>query len=183
MYDQDERQQLQKIAQQSILHGLKKGSPLVVDPQTYTAHLQESRATFVTLNLNHTLRGCIGTLSAHQPLVCDIAHNAYSAAFSDPRFPSMTEAEYPLLHYHISILSESAPMTFSSEQELIDQLRPGVDGLILQDGFHRGTFLPSVWEQLPEREDFLNHLKQKAGLASNHWSTTVQISRYTVESF
>lgn len=182
MYSPPEREILLEIAKKSILMGLQQ-QQLVIDPSGYPEALQEKRATFVTLNSNHNLRGCIGTLSPYRTLVDDIAHNAYAAAFSDPRFPQLQKDEYEQLEYHISILSATHPMHFSSEQDLLSQIRPGVDGLILQDNNRRGTFLPSVWEQLPTTEEFLRHLKQKAGLPDDYWSNTLQVSRYTVESF
>ena len=183
MYSQTEREILQSIAKESILTGLEQQQPLIVNVSDYPEHLQEKRATFVTLNINHNLRGCIGTLSPYRALVDDIAHNAYAAAFSDPRFPALGKQEYAQLEYHISVLSNTEPMQFGSEQDLLTQIRPGIDGLVLEDLGRRGTFLPSVWEQLPEPEEFLCHLKQKAGLAANYWSDTLQVSHYTVESF
>ncbi len=183
MYSQTEQQLLQSIAKQSILTGLEQQCPLKVIVSDYPAHLLEKRATFVTLNINKQLRGCIGTLSPHRALVEDIAYNAYAAAFQDPRFPDLMQQEYDQLEYHISILSDTSPMEFDSEQALLTQIRPGIDGLVLKDKNRQGTFLPSVWEQLPQAEEFLSHLKQKAGLPANYWSDTLQVDRYTVESF
>ena len=160
-----------KLVQQRLL--------LLVEDAT----LQQIRATFVTLEIDGELRGCIGTLEAHQALVNDVAYNAHAAAFSDPRFFPLSEKEYPRLDIHISILTPAEPMRFSSENDLIAQLRPGVDGLILQDGNHRGTFLPSVWEQLPEAKQFFTHLKRKAGLPMDYWTDSLQVYRYTTESF
>ena len=178
-----QRETLLEIARASILHGLQTGAPLPVDPDDFEPALREQRASFVTLNLHGQLRGCIGHLEAIQPLVKDVAENAYSAAFSDPRFAPLSEREFGDLDIHISVLSPAQPMQFDSEADLLQQLRPGVDGLILEDGYYRGTFLPSVWEQLPSPELFLAHLKQKAGLPSNYWSDTLRVSRYTTESF
>lgn len=183
MYSQTERDALLAVAKASILSGLEHQQPLSVDISDYPEALQEQRATFVTLHIAHNLRGCIGTLSSYRALVDDIAHNAYAAAFSDPRFPALGKQEYEQLDYHISILSDTSAMQFASEQDLLAQIRPGIDGLVLEDKGRRGTFLPSVWEQLPETEVFFSHLKQKAGLPANYWSDTLQISRYTVESF
>ena len=118
-----------------------------------------------------------------RPLVEDIAQNAWSAAFRDPRFPPLRADEVDDLVLHISILGEPEAMAFTSEQNLIEQIRPGVDGLILEDGQNRGTFLPSVWESLPDAADFFRHLKVKAGLAQNYWSGTLSVQRYTVEEF
>lgn len=183
MYSQAEQQILQSIAKESILTGLEQQHPLEVNLSEYSESLQKERATFVTLKISDNLRGCIGTLSPHQALVKDVAHNAYAAAFQDSRFPALSPQEYEQLKYHISILSNTSPMQFDSEQSLLAQIRPGIDGLVLKDNNRQGTFLPSVWEQLPEPKAFLQHLKNKAGLPTDYWSNTLQVSRYTVESF
>lgn len=178
-----DRRTLLALALDSIRHGLSTGRPLDVDPSAYPEALRERRATFVTLHRRGLLRGCIGHLEAVTLLVVDVADNAFAAAFRDPRFPAVAEQELADLRIAISILSPPQPMTFSSESDLIGQLNPGSDGLILEDNGARGTFLPSVWEQLPEPSTFMRHLKQKAGLAPDYWSDTVQISRYYTESF
>lgn len=183
VYRAEERRMLLAVAAQSIEHGLNQGAPLEPDPRDYPAALQAERATFVTLQIEGELRGCIGVLEAIRPLVVDVARNAYAAAFEDPRFPPLTRAELPRLDIHISVLSPSEPMHFRSESDLLEQIRPGIDGLILEDRGRRGTFLPSVWEQLPEPADFFEHLRHKAGLPSRYWSETLRVSRYTTESF
>ena len=180
---EEERLLLHKVARASIEHGLETGRPLAVDVERYPPPLRERRATFVTLNEHGELRGCIGTLEAIRPLVEDVAHNAFAAAFSDPRFPPVSASELDDIEIHISVLSPATPMQFDSEEDLVHQLRPGVDGLVLEDGYHRGTFLPAVWESLPEPHAFLQHLKLKAGLPANYWSDTIRVSRYTTESF
>ena len=177
------RKQLIHIARASILHGLEHGKALHPSPQDYSDELQVERASFVTLNRFGELRGCIGHLEAIMPLARDVAENAYSAAFRDPRFPPLTRGEYAQLVLHISILSPPEALMVRSESDLLTKLRPGVDGLILEDGYARGTFLPSVWESLPEPEEFLRHLKRKAGLSENYWSDTLKLYRYETESF
>jgi AmmeMemoRadiSam system protein A len=172
---------LLNLAKESIAHGLKKGRPLSIKAADYADELQVPRATFVTLEINKQLRGCIGMLEATRPLVLDVVENAFAAAFRDPRFPPLSEIEYADLDIHISILTPSEPMSFSSEEDLIRQLQPGVDGLIMQEGWQRGTFLPSVWESLPEPKQFLQHLKQKSGLPSHYWSNTLKVYRYRCE--
>ncbi len=181
--DNQQRRILLDTARASIRTGLEKGHPLVVDPGDYDEALQAQRATFVTLNKQGQLRGCIGHLEAIQSLIEDVAENAFSAAFKDTRFSPVTSSELDQLEIHISVLSPPEPVSFSSEEDLLRQIRPGKDGLILQDGYFRGTFLPSVWEQLPSPEEFLAHLKIKAGLPPNYWSDSLQVSRYTTESF
>lgn len=178
-----QKDQLLQLARKSIESGLETGRPLPINLQTYPAELTVKRACFVTLERLGQLRGCIGMLEAIRPLVEDIAENAFAAAFRDPRFPALTEDELTDLDLHISILSPSEPMHFDSEQDLLKQLNPGVDGLILQEGYHRGTFLPSVWEQLPDATEFLRHLKQKAGLPADYWSDSLKIYRYNTEMF
>lgn len=173
---------LLQVAKQSIEHGLEKGKPLAVKPSDYAEELQKVRATFVTLEIYNNLRGCIGTLVATHPLVSDVAYHAHAAAFSDPRFSRLRRDEFPLLDIHLSLLTEPESMSFDSQEDLIQQLRPGIDGLILTDGIHKGTFLPSVWESLREPRDFFNHLKRKAGLPVSHWSDTLKVERYITES-
>ena len=179
----EDRATLLDLARRSVAHGLDHGAPLPVDPTGYPEPLRAELAAFVTLHLHGALRGCIGHLEAVQPLVRDVAENAYAAAFRDPRFPPLTRQELQGLAVHISVLAAPEPMTFASEADLLGQIRPGIDGLILTEGRARGTFLPSVWESLPDRRDFLNHLKRKAGLPADHWSDRVQVARYTTESF
>ncbi len=177
------RRILLRVARESIAHGLRSGRPLLVDPQEYDPELRAMRATFVTLNERGRLRGCIGHLEAIQPLVADVAENAFNAAFRDPRFPPVSAGEFDALEIHISVLSPPEPMEFSSQEDLLRQIRPGIDGLILEEGVYRGTFLPSVWEELPDPRQFLAHLKLKAGLPQDYWSDTLKVYRYTTESF
>jgi AmmeMemoRadiSam system protein A len=155
----------------------------ISDPGPVSTEMQEKRATFVTLEMDGHLRGCIGMLEASRPLAEDVAANARAAAFEDPRFPPVTKPEFEKLDIHISVLTPPEELTFSSEEEALHQIRPNIDGLILQEGFRRGTFLPSVWEQLPEKKQFWAHLKNKAGLPADYWSETVRVFRYTTESF
>ncbi|MCK4742760.1 MAG: AmmeMemoRadiSam system protein A [Sulfuriflexus sp.] len=178
-----DRQTLLNLARESIQSGLTHGQPLAVKKQTYSTELQQPRASFVTLHKHGELRGCIGSLEAHQALVDDIASNAFNAAFRDPRFPPLQANEFDQLHIHIEILTPPEPIQFSSEQELLDQLQLGKDGLLLSEGLHRGTFLPTVWESLPRPEQFLFHLKNKAGLPGDYWSDNIKVQRYHTESF
>lgn len=181
MYSKDERDSLLRIARESIRHGLQHDCPLPVTLADYSASLRELRACFVTLTINKQLRGCIGTLEAHRPLVEDVAANAFAAAFRDPRFEQLNEHEYPLLHYHISVLTPPQDFPVKDEADLLAQVRPGIDGLVIAEGHRRGTFLPSVWESLPTPPEFIQHLKMKAGLPANYWSDTIKVQRYTVE--
>jgi AmmeMemoRadiSam system protein A len=175
------RDELLKLAARSIEAGLA-GDRLKVRASDFAQPLRVTRATFVTLMVSARLRGCIGTLEARRTLVEDVVSNAYSAAFEDPRFPPLERAELDQLDIHLSLLSSPEPILVGSEQELIAQIRPSVDGLVLEEGARRGTFLPSVWEQLPDPIEFLRQLKRKAGLPADYWSTTLRVSRYTSES-
>jgi AmmeMemoRadiSam system protein A len=178
-----QRTTLLEVARLSIEHGLRSGRPLSVSPSEYHRDLKAVRASFVTLQQRGQLRGCIGHLEAVHPLVVDVAENAFAAAFRDPRFAPLRAEEWPTVDVHLSILTTPEPLHFRDEADLLGQIRPGEDGLILQDGPNRGTFLPSVWDSLPDPVDFLTHLKLKAGLAANHWSGHVEVSRYRTESF
>jgi hypothetical protein len=145
--------------------------------------LQEPGAVFVTLTEDGQLRGCIGSLEAHRSLLEDLEANALAAAFRDPRFPPLGGDELDRLQVEVSILSKPAPMHFTSEADALAQLRPGIDGVILEHGWHRATFLPQVWELLPEPQRFMAHLKTKAGLPANFWADDMRLSRYTVDKF
>jgi uncharacterized protein len=145
--------------------------------------LQQTGACFVTLNQQGELRGCIGTLQAHRSLLADVRANAVAAAFHDPRFPPMVEPELPITEIEISLLSPMQPLTFSSEVDALALLRPGVDGVVFEVGARRSTFLPQVWGQLPEPDEFMAHLKLKAGLSAGFWSGEVRLQRYTVNKY
>jgi AmmeMemoRadiSam system protein A len=170
------------VARRSIEWGAASSGPLPVESRNYPDPLQEIRSTFVTLEIDGELRGCIGSLEASLPLVTDVVRSAYKAAYEDPRFPPVSAEERGRLEIHISVLEPSTPMSFASEEDLLSQLRPGVDGLILRDGRAQATFLPDVWGSLPEPRDFLLQLKKKAGLGPDHWAPTLEVSRYTTRS-
>jgi len=164
------------LARQAItarLHGHQR--PL---PSNLPTALHAPGASFVTLKRQGTLRGCIGSPTAWRPLVEDVADNAEKAAFHDPRFKPLRSEEWADLDVSLSILTPSEPMTFVDEADLLAQLRPRVDGLIIEDGARRALFLPSVWEMLPDPADFLQHLKHKAGMPPNHWSNTFSAKRF-----
>ena len=175
------RQILLDLAQQSIQSGMETGNPLSIDLRDYPFELSKQRATFVTLEKNKQLRGCMGMLNAILPLAEDVCENAFSAAYKDPRFPPLEYSELEDIDISLSILSPSEEIEFTSEQDLISQIQPHIDGLILENGERSGTFLPSVWKSIPTSEQFLQHLKQKAGLAKTYWSDQIKIYRYTTE--
>jgi uncharacterized protein len=153
------------------------------EPEPDADALKEQGAVFVTLTRKGELRGCIGSLEAWRPLDADVRSNARAAAFSDPRFPPLSVEELPTTRVEVSLLTPATPIHFSSEEDAISQLRPGLDGVILECGSHRGTFLPQVWDDLPERRLFLNHLKRKAGLPPNDWMPGIKLSRYEVRKW
>ena len=180
----EHRQMLLTLARDSIREGLDSGHALAVDPQQWPEVLQRNGASFVTLNRRDgSLRGCIGTLQAHQPLVADVAEHAHAAAFRDPRFPALAADELDKVVVELSILSTPQVLPVTSEAELLANIEPGRDGLILEEGAHRGTFLPTVWESLPQPSDFVRQLKRKAGLPPDYWSPTLTIRRYRTQSF
>ncbi len=170
------------VARRSIECGARTGEGLAVDPGAFPEALREPRATFVTLHLGGELRGCVGALEARAPLVVDVAKSAFGAAFRDSRFAPVRGEDVAGLDIHIAILSPLERIAVASEAALLAALRPGVDGVVLRDGTCQGTFLPAVWERLPEPRRFVEELKRKAGLRPDHWSKTVEVSRYSVES-
>ena len=145
--------------------------------------LQEPGACFITLTKQGELRGCIGTLEAHRPLLQDVKSNALAAAFYDPRFPALILAELDDTSVEVSLLSAMTPILFASERDALRQLKPVVHGVVLMHGRHRSTFLPQVWEQLPNVVDFMAQLKCKAGLAPDFWSDEIKLAYYTVSKW
>ena len=153
---------------------------------TVPAHagwLLEPGASFVTLTRQGELRGCIGTLEAHRPLGIDVRENAVAAAFRDPRFMPLSREEFEAVRVEVSLLSPTEPLEARDESAALVALRPNVDGVVFEYGHYRSTFLPQVWEQLPEPAEFLAHLKRKAGLPADFWADQVRLSRYTVSKW
>ena len=180
-YTKEEKSIILNTADNAIKFGLTNHKVMPIKLEDYPKILRAPGASFVTLEINKQLRGCIGTIEAYQPLIQDIAKNAFAAAFGDPRFYPLTADEYPNINKHISVLSAPQPILFDSEQDLLQKIRPGIDGLILSDNGYHGTFLPAVWESLPTPELFLQHLKSKAGLTEDYWSDTIKVEIYTAE--
>lgn len=181
----EERQYLLNLARSAIRQGIRQ-EPLEPPPAAgLTPRLSAPGAAFVTLHNNDgSLRGCIGSLQARRALVADIQHNAQAAALADPRFSSVSESELPSVHIEISLLSKPEPLDFSGPEDLISKLRPHIDGVLMERGWNRGTFLPQVWQQLPAPEQFLRHLCLKAGLATDAWKQPgIKLSTYQVEKF
>jgi hypothetical protein len=161
--------------------GARFGVPAAAAPAH--AALAAPGAVFVTLTEEGRLRGCIGSLEAWRTLEADVEANAKAAAFSDPRFPPVGREELPRLRVEVSLLAPAEPLPVADEAEAVARLRPGVDGVILECGGRRGTFLPQVWESLPEPHRFLAHLKEKAGLPADFWSPEIRLHRYEVRKW
>lgn len=142
------------------------------------------RGTFVTLKINQHLRGCIGNLTSETPIRDGVVENALNAAFCDPRFPPLTREELDSVQIEISLLTEPSQLSYTTPQELLDKLTPGVDGVIIRKGARSATFLPQVWDQLPDKEAFLGHLCLKAGLDPDAWKKQdLLVYTYRVEYF
>jgi AmmeMemoRadiSam system protein A len=174
---------LLQIARSAISNKLGQAVALPEPSGEAADTLQAAGASFVTLNQQGQLRGCIGSLQAHRPLMVDIQANAIAAALHDPRFAPLRLVELEITTVEVSVLSAMQPMPFSSEADALAQLRPGVDGVVFEFGHYRSTFLPQVWEQLPNARQFMAHLKHKAGLTPDFWAAEVRLQRYTVAKF
>ena len=173
--------ELLTIAQASIDHGLARGAPLEPDPADVSPALREQRAAFVTLRRDGELRGCIGTIEAQRGLAEDVALNAFGAAFRDPRFRPLETNERDAVTLKIEVLTVPEPLPFTDEADLLHQLVPGEDGLLLEAAGRKGTFLPTVWEQLPDPETFWHQLKRKAGLPGGYAGPDLRVHRYRTE--
>lgn len=166
------------ICRESIHAGIKTGNSLDVDEKMYPQVFYEQGACFVTITLNQRLRGCMGSIFAHKPLLNDLAQNAYKSAFSDTRFTGLTEEEFSQIKLAVSLLSEPGIIEFSDENDLMEQIEPYKDGIIIQDGNYSAVYLPSVWVQLPDKKLFMESLKQKAGLPADYFSKTFRAYRF-----
>ena len=181
---QEEKNYLLKLARNAISLAVKGQSQPKIDLAVLSESLKTNGAAFVTLTKNKQLRGCIGALEAYQPLVIDVREHAVAAALEDYRFPPVTSAEMDSILIEISRLTQPQPLEYTDSGSLIQLLRPGIDGVILIDGMRRATFLPQVWEQLPNPEDFLGHLCHKMGVNPDTWRTKhLAVSTYQVEEF
>jgi AmmeMemoRadiSam system protein A len=184
----EQGQRLVKLARQTLAEQFAKKIPLkdmeALDTALADSCYQVTCGTFVTLTLNHQLRGCIGSLTSDEPIRTGVRRNAMNAAFHDPRFAPLSAADFKKVKIEVSILSEPQRLNYRDSDDLVEKLRPGVDGVIVRKGHASATFLPQVWEQLPEPHDFLSHLCTKAGLAADAWrQTRLEISTYQVQHF
>ncbi len=174
---------LLRIAKTAILQAFDKNRD--IDTQGLISKypfLEKAGASFVTLKYEHQLRGCIGSIIAHRKLLDDIVRNAKSAAFNDPRFSSLKSEEFSHLTLEVSILSEPHFLEYEDFDDLVQKIRPNIDGLILKYGVYQGTFLPQVWEQLTQAKDFLEHLSIKAGANPSIYAKHPDIYTYQVDA-
>lgn len=171
------------LAFTSIQHYFSTGKFLEMDPSEILPELLEKRACFVTLTIAGELRGCIGHIEPSQALYKDIIENAVNAAFGDDRFSPLTKEEFEKVEIEVSILTQQVELNFSSAGELLEKLHSGIDGVILEKGSKGATYLPQVWEEMPDKAEFLSSLCAKAGLDSNEWKNPgIKVFVYQVEA-
>lgn len=180
----DDRRLLLQIARDAVSRELQGERRRRLDLSEYSPRLRELGACFVTLTKKGDLRGCVGSIEAAQPLVLDVQDRSLAAAFGDPRFPPLSEQELAEVEIEISILTPPRRLQYHDPGDLPGLLRPGVDGVILSHQFRRATFLPQVWEKLPEPEIFLGRLCQKMGMPPDAWKQSLmEVETYQAEKF
>jgi AmmeMemoRadiSam system protein A len=181
---EEEGRCLLSVARQTIHQRLFSSASQDLTDSEISSKFSEKRGTFVTLTIDGGLRGCIGHITPQESLLEGIKVNAINAAFRDPRFRPLSRKEWERVKIEISILTAPKALTYSNAEDLLDKLRPGIDGVIIKKGFHQATFLPQVWEQLPDKKEFLNHLCMKAGLEKDAWKQEkLEVSTYQVQAF
>jgi AmmeMemoRadiSam system protein A len=182
-----ERRELLALARASIdstlAHGRASHEIASFAPRLLSPALTVRRSAFVTLRRGEELRGCCGSLDGARPLAEDVWRNAWAAAFNDYRFQPLTAAEWRHMNLHLSLLTVPERLDVTTEDQLLAVLRPSIDGLILESDAGRATFLPDVWQQIPDPQQFVRQLKMKAGWPQTYWSSRVRCSRYMTESF
>lgn len=181
---QTEQSLLLKIARQAIEKAVHRESLPEINLDDLPPVLTQPAASFVTLTIEGILRGCIGALEAYLPLAKDVQEHAIAAAVQDYRFPRVQSAELPYIHVEISVLTACSPLNYHEPQDLSSKIRSNIDGVILQDGYKKATFLPQVWEKLPNPEDFLFHLCMKMGVQGDLWRRKMlTVFTYQVQKF
>ena len=174
---------LLSLARHEIM-AMLQGKTDLQRPESLSSAVFENRGCFVTLHQNQELRGCIGTIEPERPLIDNVSENAANAAFRDPRFSPVSLKELDSIDIEISVLTPPKALTFDDGEDLKRQLEPGIHGVILSRDWHRSTFLPQVWEQLPDKEMFLGHLCMKGGMGEECWkSTDTKVDVYTASYF
>jgi AmmeMemoRadiSam system protein A len=181
---EEEGKELLRAARETIKNAILEETAEGARETAFSPKFSERRGTFVTLTIDGRLRGCIGHIVPRETLWDGVKGNAIQAAFRDPRFPPLSKNELGRVKIEVSILTEPRPLPYSDADDLKRKLKPGSDGVIIKKGYHQATFLPQVWEQLPEREDFLTHLCLKAGLSGDAWKhKKIEVSTYQVQAF
>ncbi|MBN1953513.1 MAG: AmmeMemoRadiSam system protein A [Anaerolineae bacterium] len=184
MLTDPDRRYLLELARETISQGLAGRDLPAVNLDALSPNLRQPGASFVTLTLGGGLRGCIGSIEPHRPLALDVQENALGAAFRDPRFPPLSQGELARVRIEVSVLTPPQPFPYRDGADLLARLRPLVDGVIVERGWHRATFLPQVWEKLPQPREFVGQLCLKAGLAADDYQRPgLQVSTYQVEKF
>lgn len=175
---ESQKRELLRLARKTISQGCSQSLPPEREAEDLPECFRQQAACFVTLQKQGMLRGCIGSTQAHRTLLDDVIHNAFASAFRDSRFPPVTESELADINIEISILTPQQPMDVTDEKDLLTKIRPGIDGLIIRNTQYGATFLPQVWQQLPNPRQFLAHLKSKAGMAPGVWPEDMECFRY-----
>ena len=180
----EEQKTLLRLAREAMEYGVRGQKLPPLDEKKLSTHLHEQGASFITLTIRGQLRGCIGGLEARQPLAKDVREHAIAAALEDPRFPPVREDELSRIQIEVSRLTRPVPLEYKDAADLLSKLRPDVDGVILRDGFRRATFLPQVWEKIPDPAEFMNNLCYKMGVNDNTWRIKhLEVLVYQVEEF
>jgi AmmeMemoRadiSam system protein A len=180
----EEKQTMLRLARQALEAGVRSRPLPPLEPADLTPALTAPGAAFVTLTVGGQLRGCIGALEPYQPLADDVREHAAAAGLEDYRFPQVQEGELPGIAIEVSVLTHPVPLEYAGPDDLLARLRPGVDGVILRDGYRRATFLPQVWEKVTDKEDFLGQLCWKMGAAPDAWRKKhLEVLVYQVEEF
>ncbi len=183
-FDEADGKKLLQTARSAIEEKLSGSAGGLNETTGVPSHLKEPYGTFVTLNKNGALRGCIGSLTAREPLIDGVRRNAVNAAFEDPRFPPLSKEELNRIKIEVSVLTRPVPLDYSGGADLLEKLNPGIDGVIIRKGARQATFLPQVWDQLPDKKTFLSHLCLKAGLPADAWAAgNLEVSTYRVQAF
>jgi len=180
----DEKRTLLRLARQAIEHAVKGQEPPFLELVTLSQPLRAEGASFITLTIRGNLRGCIGTLEPYQPLAQDVREHAVAAALQDPRFPPVTPGELQQIEIEVSRLTIPKNLEYADSADLLSHLRQNVDGVILRDGYRRATFLPQVWEKIPDKAEFLDNLCYKMGVPADSWRQKhLEVLTYQVEEF
>ncbi len=180
----EEKETLLRLAREAMEHGVRGHKLPALEMQTLPAALRAEGASFITLTIHGDLRGCIGALEPYQPLALDVREHAIAAALEDPRFPPVTPEELEQIEIEVSRLTPPKNLEYADAADLLARLRPAVDGVILRDGFRRATFLPQVWEKIPDRANFLDNLCYKMGAPADIWRhKRLEVLTYQVEEF